>query len=163
MAVQYKDESLAAYTNSLILNKTVYVPLFDIEQDSEALKAWGDAMPGYTIKGFKFALDDEPYVADKVREHYKTYDWNDGDALHCRTRAIWNPEMLFISINKINSKVGLNQSNKVYVTIIDYSKKGLVKDKSELFWRISGDTKWKTITLSPTENENHLFGLVIYS
>jgi len=120
-------------------------------------------MPGYTIKGFKFALDDEPYVADKVREHYKTYDWNDGDALHCRTRAIWNPEMLFISINKINSKVGLNQSNKVYVTIIDYSKKGLVKDKSELFWRISGDTKWKTITLSPTENENHLFGLVIYS
>jgi agmatine/peptidylarginine deiminase len=154
---RYKDEHLAAYTNSLILNKTVYVPLFNIPQDSIALKTWGDAMPGYKIKGFKFVLDDEPFVTDELRKHYQAYGWNNGDALHCRTRAIWNPEMLFISVNTIKPEIDSNQKYKVYTTIIDYSNKGLVKNKSELIWRILGDTKWKTLTLSPTENENHFF------
>ncbi len=151
---RYKDERLAAYTNSLILNKTVYVPLFDIPQDSIALKTWSDVMPGYTIKGFKYTLDDEPFVTEELRKHYGTYGWNDGDALHCRTRAIWNPEMLFLSVNKITSEVDSNQKKKVFATIIDYSKKGLVENKSELFWRISGETQWKIIALSPTDTEN---------
>ena len=155
---RYSDERLAAYTNSLILNKTVYIPLFDIDQDLIALKTWEDAMPGYEIKGFEFALDDEPFVTDELRSHYRSgYGWNSGDALHCRTRAIWNPEMLFISVKRIESKVDVNQKNKVYATIIDYSKKGIIKNKSELFWRLSSETKWNNITLSPTENVNHFF------
>ena len=154
---RYKDEHLAAYTNSLILNKTVYVPLFDIPQDAVALKTWQDAMPGYTIKGFKFALDDEPFVTEALRNHYRAYGWNSGDALHCRTRAIWNPDMLFMSVNKIKDTVDSNENNIVYATIIDYSKKGLVKNKSQLFWRISGDNTWKTSTLSQTENETHFY------
>lgn len=154
---RYKNERLAAYTNSLILNKTVYVPLFNISQDSIALKTWSDAMPGYTIKGFKFALDDEPFVTDELRKHYRTYGWNDGDALHCRTRAIWNPKMIFMTVNKIKTVVDSNQKNNVYTTIIDYSEKGLVENKSELFWRVLGNTEWKTNALSKTENENHFF------
>lgn len=154
---RYLDEHLAAYTNSLILNKVVYVPLFDIPQDSVALKTWADAMPGHTIKGFTFSLDDEPLVSTKLRRHYRTYGWNDGDALHCRTRAIWNPEMLFISVNRLKSTVDADQNHIVYATIIDYSKKGLVETKSELFWRITGDSSWKALALSPTENANHFF------
>ncbi len=50
-----------------------------------------------------------------------------------------------------------NQKNKLYATIIDYSKKGLVENKSELFWRLSGEIEWKTITLSQADNENHFF------
>ena len=157
---RYMEERLAAYTNSLILNKTVYVPLFDIDQDSEALKTWADAMPGYTIKGFKFYLDDEPFVTDKLRRHYRSYGWNEGDALHCRTRAIWNPDMLFVSIKTIKPKVDVNQDNKVYATIIDYSGKGLVKDKNELHWRLEGETKWNNITLNQSENENHFFAQI---
>ncbi len=154
---RYSDEQLAAYTNSLILNKTVYVPLFNIPQDSIALKTWQDVMPGFEIKGFEFTLDDEPFVTYELRKHYRGYGWNSGDALHCRTRAIWNPEMLFISVKRINSKVDVTQKNKVYATIIDYSKKGLVKNESELFWRLLGNTKWNNITLSQTENANHFF------
>jgi agmatine deiminase len=157
---RYQEEHLAAYTNSLILNKTVYVPLFDIPQDSIALKTWSDVMPGYTIKGFTFALDDEPFVTEKLRKWYQDYGWRGFDALHCRTRAIWNPEMLFISVNRIEDEVKSNHNDKVYVTIIDYSKKGLVKNKCELFWRISRDTKWETVTLSSTENENHFFAQI---
>lgn len=154
---RYRDEQLAAYTNSLILNKTVYVPLFDIPQDTIALKTWADALPGYAIKGFKFNLDDEPFVTDQLRNHYKNYGWNSGDALHCRTRAIWNPEMLFITVNRIRDKVDLTENTTVYVTIIDYSKKGIVKEKCELFWRVSGGAIWKSIPLSPTENSTNFF------
>ncbi len=54
----YKDE-LAAYSNSLILNKVIYVPLFGISQDSIALEQWRNAMPGYTVKGFEFNINSE--------------------------------------------------------------------------------------------------------
>lgn len=154
---RYMEEQLAAYTNSLILNKTVYVPLFDIDQDSIALKTWSDAMPGYTIKGFKFALDDEPFVTDEFRKHYQKYGWNDGDALHCRTRAVWNPDMLFMSIKKIEPEVGPNQKTMIYATIIDYSRKELVKNNNELFWRLRGEGKWNKISLKQSENANHFF------
>lgn len=154
---RYRGEQLAAYTNSLILNKTVYVPLFDIPQDSVALNTWKNAMPGYHVKGFTFHLADEPIVSKELRRHYRNYGWNDGDALHCRTRAIWNPEMLFMSVNKVNNKIEASETNRVYTTLIDYSKKGLDKKQCELFWKLSGDKNWQTIQLTPTENEHHFF------
>lgn len=159
---RFQGERLAAYTNSLILNKTVYVPLYNIPQDSFALKTWGNAMTGYAIKGFTFELDKEPIVANEVKAFYTTvfnttYGWNHEDGLHCRTRAIWNPKMLFISINKIDGIVNPSQKLRVYATIIDYSDEGLVKNKNELYWRISGETEWKTIPLSTTDNKNQFF------
>ena len=154
---RHSGEHLAAYTNSLILNKTVYVPLFNIPQDSVALKTWGEALPGYSIKGFEFSLDDEPFVTDELRKHYNNYGWNSGDALHCRTRAIWNPEMLFMSVNRIESELKAKQRTVVYVTIIDYSKKGLVENKSALYWRVSNSDKWEILPLSSTENPTHFF------
>lgn len=86
-----RDSSLAAYTNSLILNKVVYVPLFEIPADSIALATWREVMPGYEVKGFTFSLDEEPIVSEEMWNHYTKYGrygWNHGDALHCRTRAI---------------------------------------------------------------------------
>jgi len=37
---RYDNEALAAYTNSIIVNKTIYVPLFKIKQDTQALLTW---------------------------------------------------------------------------------------------------------------------------
>ncbi len=152
---RYRGEQLAAYTNSLILNNTVYVPLFDIPQDAIALQTWKSAMPGYTVKGFTFALADEPIVTEQLKRHYRNYGWNDGDALHCRTRAIWNPEMIFVSVNKIADQVAANSENMVYTTIIDYSEDGLDKNQCKLFWRVSGHQEWHHTTLSTTSNEHH--------
>jgi len=63
---RYDEDRLAAYTNSLIVNKTIYVPLFNIEGDSVALRTWQQVMPGYTIKGFGFKLTDEPVISQKI-------------------------------------------------------------------------------------------------
>ncbi|MGC4101130.1 agmatine deiminase family protein [Ferruginibacter sp.] len=152
---RYKGQALAAYTNSIIINKTIYVPLFHIRQDSLALERWREVMPGYTIKGFEYALADEPVVSEKIKEQYKVYGWNNGDALHCRTRAIWDDAMLFMSVKRIDKEVDEKNSNTVHASIIDYSNKGLVKNKAAVLWRIAGEKNWKRIALQQDGNENN--------
>ncbi|KAI8801908.1 hypothetical protein BJ742DRAFT_778783 [Cladochytrium replicatum] len=64
------------YTNSYIVNKFVYVPIMKdppTQWDSMALKAYSDALPGYTVKG--------------VLSPAWT-PWRSTDALHCRTNSI---------------------------------------------------------------------------
>ena len=78
------------------------------------------------------------------------------DALHCRTRAIWDPEMLFMSMKRIDSGYPA-EKNRIYATLIDYSKKGLQKEKSELLWRLVGKVKWNTLPLTQIENTIHYY------
>ncbi len=40
------------YTNSVIINKTVLVPIYNLPTDQQALDIYVEAMPGYTIQGF---------------------------------------------------------------------------------------------------------------
>jgi agmatine deiminase len=152
----YIWDELAAYTNSIIINKTIYVPLFKIEQDSLALKRWREVMPGYTVKGFEFELKNEPTMSQEMKSHYHAYGWNSGDALHCRTRAVWDPEMTFISTKTIAKEVSTTDKNMVYTTIIDYSQKGLVSDSTLLFWKHTGRSDWNVIPFIK-ENESHFF------
>ena len=119
-------------------------------------------MPGYTIKGFEFSLDDEPFVTQQLKEHYQTYGWVGDDGLHCRTRAVWNPAMVFITTKTIEPEVDAKHKNVVCTTIIDYSKKGLVKEKCNLFWRVFGDKNWNRIALNQIENTDHFFSEIPY-
>src|SRR4030043_1158897 len=50
---RYKNEMVAAYTNSLIFNKKVFMPFYGIPEDKQALKRWQEAMPGYEVIGFE--------------------------------------------------------------------------------------------------------------
>ena len=159
---RYDEEQLAAYTNSIIINKTIYVPLFQIKEDSGALQTWQKAMPGYTVKGFTFALKDEPTVSKTMQEHYKSgYGWDDGDALHCRTRAVWDSEMLYITVKKLPAKVASNEPLTVYATIIDYSKKGLEAQSQKLLWRIKGEQNWKEEPLKTADNNTHFSATIL--
>ena len=135
----------------------VYVPLYKIKEDSLALKRWQAVMPGYTIKGFEFDLANEPFVTKELKEHYTFYGWVGDDGLHCRTRAVWDSAMLFISTKRIEPEVDPNHRNIVYSTIIDYSKKGLNKEKCNLSWKIAGDANWNTIALDQVEGTNHFY------
>jgi agmatine deiminase len=153
---RYDKEQLAAYTNSIIVNKTVYVPLFQIKEDKDVLQTWQKALPGYTVKGFTYALKDEPLVSKAMQEHYKSgYGWDDGDALHCRTRAVWDSQMLYITAKRLPAKVALNEPLTVHATIIDYSKKGLATASQKLHWRIKGTQNWKEESLKTTDNNTH--------
>lgn len=69
------------YSNSLILNKRVFVPMMNSSHDDAALQVYRDAMPGYEVIGVPSGP--EP--------------WQSTDALHCRTHEIPDRQMLHIS------------------------------------------------------------------
>jgi len=79
-------DTLAPYTNSLILNKCVYVPLGVSEQyDSLALQVYRDALPDYTVKGYKSVKGRYWSSGEQV---FRGIEWLNTDALHCRTIGI---------------------------------------------------------------------------
>jgi len=72
------------YTNSLILNNKVLVPIVSgvgSEWNDSALAVYRDAMPGYEVIGFY----QNPYAP-----------WESTDALHCRTHGIADRNMVLI-------------------------------------------------------------------
>ena len=138
----YRGESLAAYTNSLVLNDVVYVPLFGIDQDQVALAQWQAALPGHRIKGFPFVLADEPYLADMARRMYGEIGWRNFDALHCRTRAVWDPKMLHIEVERVPGKVRGSAGHRVGARIVAYSGQPLLRDRLVVRWRLQGSTGW---------------------
>jgi hypothetical protein len=69
------------YTNSLIVNDHVFVPVMGTSYDAAALAVYEAAMPGYTITGVLNGT---------------TTPWESTDALHCRTRGTVDKEMLHI-------------------------------------------------------------------
>lgn len=66
------------YTNCLINDDIVYLPLWGTSYDDAAIASYQEAMPGYTVQGFEYG------------------GWESTDALHCRTRNVMDNQMLFI-------------------------------------------------------------------
>ncbi len=127
----YSQNRVAAYTNSLILNQKVLVPLFDISSDDDALQTYADAMPGYEVLGF----------------HYG--DWYYYDALHCRTMGIFDRHMLRILHRRLDAQIPQQGSYEITALIDDRSEAGLVNEELLLYWQVSGDPTWSTELLTP--------------
>lgn len=142
------DEYLSAYTNSLILNKKIYVPLYGIETDSLALETWRSVMPGYTVKGFTYDLQKQPYQLETFFDDYLEVGdvpgWAPDDALHCRVRAIWDKDMIFITLNKIPAQQSNKREAEVYTSIRDYSGHGLKEGTIKTYWRKKGSESWNS-------------------
>jgi agmatine deiminase len=133
----YWWDFMPAYTNSLILNRKVLVPLYGIPADQDALETWRKAMPGYQVIGF---------------EHRGGWleRWMSFDALHCRTRAIWDPEMLYMAHRRIDETVAPAEVYPIEVKIKDHSQAGLIRETLELSWRPTGENVWQVIPLEAT-------------
>lgn len=137
----HRKGMLAAYANSLILNKVIYVPQYSIDQDAIALEQWRAAMPGYTVKGFEYKLDDEPESKD-LRGIYDYVGWDAGDVLHCRTRAVWDPGMLYVRASRPYGPVFEGETYRVSATVVAYSGADLVESAPTLHYRAGGDADW---------------------
>ncbi len=126
---RYLLSKLANYTNAIILNRRIYVPLFGLEADAAALATWRQAMPGYEVLGF-------PYEG-----------WSFTDALHCRVRGVWDPAMLYLSHPRPPCRVP-GPTLTLVVQIRDYSGCGLLADRQTLTWRPRGGG-WQVVPLHP--------------
>ena len=108
-------DTVAPYTNSLIANGHVYMPLGENASYNEAaLQVYRDALPGYEvvgIEGFDFA-------------DYRCF--LNTDALHCRTHEVPEQNMVFIDSRDVyNGTVELQDEYMVKTNVVDYSKTGL--------------------------------------
>ena len=128
----YAGGELAAYTNSLILNQKVLVPLFGIAGDSDALATYEEYMPGYEIIGV-------PYGA-----------WYYYDALHCRTRAIYDRHMLRIVHRPLDPVVAPGAPLLTTAEIDDRSEAGLLPDQLWVYWREATTSEWTPTPLTPS-------------
>ena len=68
------------YTNSVIINKTILVPIYEERYDTTALRIYREAMPGYKVYGIE--------CNDIIRA---------SGALHCITKAVGADQPLLIS------------------------------------------------------------------
>ena len=143
----YWDGGLvASYTNALILNKHIYVPLYDIAEDASAISTYEELMPGYDIHGFVYPRD------------IYGLGWTEGDALHCRTKQVHDPQMLRIVHKPINDTIPSHDYYEILTYIRDYSNAGLTD--RELNWRLQGESSWVQSTLTPT-TDNYFYHTTI--
>ncbi len=128
----YDGYNVANYTNALILNRKVLVPLFGIAGDAEALQTWAAAMPGYEIVGFPWG------------------SWYYYDALHCRVRAVFDRHMLRMTHRRLDAVVAPAAEFVVTAFIDDRSETGLIADALRVHWRVSGAGVWESAPLTPS-------------
>lgn len=109
------------YTNSLILNEKVYVPITNSSWDAQALAVYQQAMPGYTVLGF-------------------TGSWQTTDALHCRTMGIADKGMLYIKHMPIVGTQEYQPAFEIQADIIPYSGMPLKADSLFVIFKKNAGT-----------------------
>ncbi len=108
------------YTNSLILNNKVFVPLTGSQWDDEALATYEEIMPGYEIIGI-------------------TYNgWENTDALHCRTKGVADLGMLYINHVPTTGSVLYHPNYSISADITAYSGNNLYQDSLLIYYKING-------------------------
>jgi agmatine/peptidylarginine deiminase len=154
---RFREDELAAYVNSLILNKHIYVPLYGIPQDQIALQQWQAAMPGYVVQGFEYDLSKETAHIQK----YKDIGWRDGDALHCRTRGVWDPNMLYLSVHRLDPQMPAQKEYPVEALVVDYSGQGIAEKSVKVFWCIDQDTDWQSSQMKLLKDTDTYQGVIL--
>lgn len=110
------------YTNSLILNHKVFVPMTGSEWDDEAITSYETVMPGYEIHGFPAA---------------PSRPWYSTDALHCRTKGIPDQGMLYINHTPPPDVVTIEEDLELTMEIIPFSTLPLLLNETNIFWKIN--------------------------
>ena len=137
--------TLAPYTNSLILNKTVYVPMgTNNTYNQDAIAVYQEAMPGYEIVGVNGG----------------SAGWENTDALHCRTRGVMDFNMLFVDHrNVLHGEQEWQESIPVVSKFIAYSGANLKQDSLLVYYSIDGGA-YQTAHMTATGNPDEYVGYI---
>lgn len=129
------DPLTTPYTNSLILNNKVFVPIGGNEWDDEALTTYQQAMPGYEIHGF-------------------TGSWYNTDALHCRVMGLADRGLLYINHIPISGTQNYQNQFQVSASIKAYSHESLYADSLQIFYKIdNGD--WQSVVMTESFSNSY--------
>lgn len=140
----YSGNHVAAYTNSMILNKKVLVPLFGISSDATALQTYQQAMPGYEVIGFQWG------------------SWYYYDALHCRAIGIFDRYMLRIEHKQLIGEMFFPGLPLITAMIDDRSEAGIIEDEIRLHWREEGTGFWNEELFYPASGVDSFYSFIPY-
>ena len=138
--------TLAPYTNSLIVNKTVFVPMgSNTTHNNNALAVYQNALPGYEIIGVTGA---------------SSTPWENTDALHCRTRGVMDFDMLFVDHrNVLFGEQAWQDSIAITSKFIAYSGEDLVADSLLVYYSIDNGA-YQTAHMTATGNADEYVGYI---
>ncbi len=139
--------TLAPYTNSLILNKHVYVPMGSNSTYNErALQVYRDAMPGYEVTG--------------VYNSSGSIRWLNTDALHCRTRGVMDFDMLYVDHrNVLFGTQECKDSIAITSKFIAYSGEPLKEDSLLVYYSIDNGP-YQAAHMRATGNPDEYVGYI---
>ncbi len=123
----------ASYTNSLIGNDRIYVPLFGVASyDTAAVEAYRAAAPGYSVLGYTYG------------------GWLTDDALHCRTKGVMDVGMLRVAhVPVVDDTAG---PIAIRAEVDDRSEAGLAA--VELRYRVDGGV-WTSVSMAPVGGDEY--------
>ena len=127
------NSAVTPYTNSLIINDHVFVPVTGTQWDEAALNVYRTAMPGYTVTPI-------------MQSNYTP--WMNTDALHCRTHELADKEMLFVRHTPLYGQQTFGADCEITATIKSLGGHALVQD-SLLIWYRQGGGAWQSQVLQP--------------
>ncbi len=119
------------YSNCLILNDKVLLPIMGGSWDDEAIASYQAAMPGYEIIG----------VAENP-----SYPWESTDALHCRTRGIPDQGTLFVKHYPVVEPVPASKPMEIIAKVMAYSGSNLTGQV--LQWKLSTEPSYHAVPMS---------------
>jgi len=117
------------YTNSVIINDRVYVPVMSSipsSTDNAALEVYRQAMPGYTVKGIYYS------------------SWESTDALHCRVMGLADRNMLYIKHLPIAGEKDYQSGYAITADIVPLSGQTLKSDSLFVIFKTNA-RDWDTI------------------
>lgn len=129
------------YTNSLIVNDHVFVPITGNTHDQEAIAVYQQAMPGYTIVPI-------------MQSQYTP--WESTDALHCRTHELADKGMLYLKHYPLLGTQSLSESMMATVTIKALSGSNLVTDSLLVYYRVNNG-EWQSSPLTEVNANEYSF------
>lgn len=118
------------YTNSLILNKKVLVPITGSAWDDDAIASYQQAMPGYEVLGF-------------------TGSWQKTDALHCRTKGIADRNMVYIDHMPLFGEQSATRGVTITADIIPYSGAPVDPATVKITYRVNNGA-YASVTMTNT-------------
>jgi agmatine/peptidylarginine deiminase len=101
------------YTNSIIINKTVIIPTYELQYDTTAIRIYQEAMPGYNIVG----INSNAIIPSL-------------GAIHCIVKEVGAFDPVFISHAKMESIV--EESDSIKIKAIIKSNAGL--SEANVYW-----------------------------
>jgi agmatine deiminase len=116
------------YSNSLILNTKVLVPITGSQWDDEAIATYQEAMPGYEVLGFSGS-------------------WLSTDALHCRAKGIADIGMLYIKHIPLIGNQPVLDEYPIQTEITAYSGQTIYPDSVFIIYSVDFG-EWDTLPMT---------------